>query len=54
MLHSIIVLQPGVENAGIPTGHVGIVEAINPNGSVYVSSWNIVGPGIAPIRYKVV
>jgi surface antigen len=46
VLHSIIVLQPGVENAGIPTGHVGIVEAIYPNGQLYVSSWNIVGPGI--------
>jgi surface antigen len=43
---SIIVLQPGVQGAGYGTGHVGIVENINADGSLYVSSWNIVGPGI--------
>ncbi len=43
---SIIVLQPGVQGAGYGTGHVGIVEGINADGSLYVSSWNIVGPGI--------
>jgi surface antigen len=46
VLHSIIVLQPGVQNAGLGTGHVGIVEGINADGSLNVSSWNIVGPGI--------
>lgn len=46
MVHSIIVLQPGVQGAGYGTGHVGIVESINADGSLYVSSWNIVGPGI--------
>jgi surface antigen len=46
VLHSIIVLQGGVQNAGPYTGHVGIVERINADGSVYVSSWNIIGPGI--------
>jgi surface antigen len=46
VLHSMIVLQPNIQGAGPYTGHVGIVEAINPDGSVYVSSWNIVGPGI--------
>ena len=46
VLHSIIVLQPGVQHAGYGTGHVGIVEGINADGSLNVSSWNIVGPGI--------
>ncbi|GCE28420.1 hypothetical protein KDA_39040 [Dictyobacter alpinus] len=46
VVHSIIVLQPGVQHAGASTGHVGIVESINPDGSLNVSSWNVVGPGI--------
>lgn len=36
---SIIVLQAGVQGAG-PFGHVGVVERINSDGSVYVSNWN--------------
>jgi surface antigen len=36
---SIIVLQPGVQGAG-PYGHVAVVEAINPDGSVYTSNYN--------------
>jgi surface antigen len=46
LVDSIIVLLPGVQGAGAGTGHVGIVESINADGSLYVSSWNIVGPGI--------
>ncbi|GER91215.1 hypothetical protein KDW_53770 [Dictyobacter vulcani] len=46
VLHSIIVLQPGVQNAGAGTGHVGIVEGINADGSLNVSSWNVVAPGV--------
>ena len=36
---SIIVLQPGVEGAGY-YGHVAVVERINPDGSVYASTYN--------------
>lgn len=36
---SIIVLQPGVQGAG-GLGHVGVVERINPDGTVYVTNWN--------------
>ncbi len=42
---SIIVLQPGTQYAG-PYGHVGVVERINSDGSVYTSDWNIVGWGV--------
>jgi surface antigen len=42
---SIIVLQPGTQYAG-PYGHVGVVESINSDGSVYTSDWNIVGWGV--------
>jgi hypothetical protein len=38
-LHSIIVLQPGVEGAGW-YGHVAIVEQINADGSVLTSNFN--------------
>jgi hypothetical protein len=38
-LHSIIVLQPGVEGAGW-YGHVAIVEQINADGSVLTSNYN--------------
>jgi len=41
---SIIVLQPGVQNAG-GFGHVAIVDAINADGSVTTSGWNWYGPG---------
>jgi surface antigen len=41
---SIIVLGPGVQNAG-GYGHVAIVTAINPDGSVTTSGWNWYGPG---------
>lgn len=36
---SIIVLQAGVQGAS-PYGHVGVVEKINSDGTVYTSSWN--------------
>ena len=36
---SIIVLQPGVQGAG-GLGHVGVVERINSDGTVYVTNWN--------------
>ncbi len=36
---SIIVLQPGVQGAGY-YGHVAVVEKINPDGSVYTSTYN--------------
>jgi surface antigen len=36
---SIIVLQPGVQGAG-GYGHVGVVERVNPDGSVYTSNMN--------------
>jgi len=36
---SIIVLAPGVQGSG-GFGHVAVVERINPDGSVYVSTWN--------------
>ena len=36
---SIIVLAPGVQGAG-GFGHVAVVERINSDGSVYVSTWN--------------
>ena len=39
MVHSIIVLQSGVQGAG-GLGHVAIVESINPDGSVYASNYN--------------
>ncbi len=39
---SIIVLQPGVQQAGW-YGHVAVVERINPDGSVYTSNWNWLG-----------
>lgn len=38
-LYSIIVLQPGVQEAGW-YGHVAVVERINPDGSVETSNWN--------------
>jgi surface antigen len=41
-LHSIIVLQPGVQGAGW-YGHVAIVEQINSDGSVVTSNWNWAG-----------
>jgi surface antigen len=44
VLHSIIVLQPGVQGAG-GYGHVAIVEGINPDGSVSTSNWNWAGSG---------
>jgi len=37
---SIIVLQPGVQGADTHFGHVGIVESVNPDGSVYTSDLN--------------
>ncbi|GCE26464.1 hypothetical protein KDA_19480 [Dictyobacter alpinus] len=43
---SIIVLQPGTQGAGLQFGHVAIVERINPDGTLYTSAWNVVGPGI--------
>jgi surface antigen len=42
---SIIVLQPGVQGA-LQFGHVAVVESMNPDGTVYTSGWNYVGPGI--------
>ncbi|ORX93713.1 hypothetical protein K493DRAFT_302515 [Basidiobolus meristosporus CBS 931.73] len=36
---SIIVIQPGYQGCGA-TGHVGVVERINSDGSVYTSNWN--------------
>ena len=39
---SIIVLQPGVQQAGW-YGHVAVVERINPDGSVLTSNWNWLG-----------
>ncbi|ORX93707.1 hypothetical protein K493DRAFT_302510 [Basidiobolus meristosporus CBS 931.73] len=36
---SIIVIQPGHQGCGA-AGHVGIVERINSDGSVYTSNWN--------------
>lgn len=39
---SIIVLQPGVQEAGW-YGHVAVVERINPDGSVLTSNWNWLG-----------
>ena len=41
-LHSIIVLQPGVQGAGW-YGHVAIVEQINADGSVLTSNYNWAG-----------
>jgi surface antigen len=41
-LHSIVVLQPGVQGAGY-YGHVAIVESINSDGSVMTSNWNWAG-----------
>lgn len=38
---SIICLQPGVQGANPAFGHVGIVERINSNGSVYTSNYNV-------------
>lgn len=43
---SIMVLQPGTQGAGLQYGHVAIVERINPDGTLYTSAWNVVGPGI--------
>lgn len=37
---SIVVLQAGVQGADVTFGHVGIVEKINPDGSVYTSDLN--------------
>jgi surface antigen len=37
---SIIVLQPGVQGASYYAGHVGVVERINSDGTVYVTNWN--------------
>jgi surface antigen len=48
-LHSIIVLQPGVQGAGW-YGHVAIVEQINSDGSVLTSNWNWAG-GWATLSY---
>lgn len=48
-LHSIIVLQPGVQGAGW-YGHVAIVEQINANGSVLTSNYNWAG-GWATLSY---
>jgi surface antigen len=42
---SIIALQPGVEGAG-EAGHVGVVEKINPDGSVATTNWNVRGWGV--------
>lgn len=39
IVHSIIVLQPGVQGAGY-YGHVAVVEKINADGSVYTSDYN--------------
>ena len=49
---SIIVLQPGVQGAGY-FGHVAVVERINSDGSVYVSTWNwyTAGGGWARLSY---
>ena len=49
-LYSIIVLQGGVQNAGYGTGHVGVVEGINSDGSVMTTNWNIVGWGVYSTR----
>ena len=38
---SIICLQPGVQGADRNFGHVGIVERINGDGSVYTSNYNV-------------
>lgn len=43
-MHSIIVLQPGVQGAGW-AGHVGVVEGINSDGSVLTTNWNVRGWG---------
>jgi surface antigen len=45
-LYSIIVLQGGVQGAGVGTGHVAVVEKINADGSVATTSWNVVGWGV--------
>jgi surface antigen len=41
-LHSIIVLQAGVQGSGY-YGHVAIVEQVNSDGSVLTSNWNWLG-----------
>lgn len=43
---SIIVLQGGVQGAGGSTGHVGVVEGINSDGTVFTTNWNIIGWGV--------
>lgn len=43
-MHSIIVLQSGVQGAGW-AGHVGVVEGINSDGSVSTTNWNVRGWG---------
>jgi surface antigen len=45
-LYSLIVLQGGVEGAGVGTGHVAVVEKINSDGSVATTNWNVVGWGV--------
>jgi surface antigen len=50
-LHSIIVLQPGVQGAG-GLGHVAFVEKVNPDGSAYTSNMNwYAGGGWGRVSY---
>lgn len=40
---SIVVFQPGVQYASSVYGHVGVLEAINPDGSLQTSNMNVAG-----------
>lgn len=48
---SIVVLQPGVQGADPSLGHVGVVEGVNPDGSVIMSSMNWHG-GSTMLNYQ--
>lgn len=52
-IHSIVVMQPGVDGAG-GVGHVAIVESINADGSIHVSNYNWGSPVYSELDFPVV
>jgi surface antigen len=48
---SIVVFQPGVQYSSPLYGHVGVLEGINPDGSLSTSNMNVYGYGFGAVAY---
>lgn len=49
---SIVVFQPGVQYSNPTYGHVSILEAINPDGSLSTSNMNVIGHPFGSVVYE--